>query len=50
MKQGVQSSYSRIMDDGNEDELNDSPDVDKRLAMFKKMRQELLMEESKSKE
>ena len=27
--------------------LGDSPDVDKRLAMYKKMRQELLDEESK---
>ena len=35
------------MDDDNE---HDSPDVDKRLLMFKKMRQELLQEESKNKE
>ena len=44
-KQAIQSSYSQVVEDfGDEDNLNlnDSPEVDKRLAMFKKMRQELL--------
>lgn len=35
------------IDDINE---HDSPEVDKRLAMFKRMRQEMLQEESKSKD
>lgn len=30
--------------------LNDSPEVDKRLALFKKMKRELIEEESKEKE
>lgn len=42
------------MDDFGEEDgaggSHDSPDVDKRLARFKKMRQELLQEESKSKQ
>jgi len=38
-------------DFGEEDQqsINDSPEVDKRLALYKRMRQELLDEESKSK-
>ena len=35
---------------GEEENLHDSPEVDKRLIMFKKMRQELMQEESKSKQ
>ena len=34
------------MDDVN---LNDSPEVDKRLALFKKMKRELMDEENKEK-
>ena len=51
-KQG-QSSYSQVMDNFGEEEgsnTSDSPEVDKRLAMFKKMRQDLLQEESKNKQ
>ena len=52
MFQQQQSSYSRVMDNIDEDEnpLTDSPEVDKRLAMFKKMRQDLMKEEMKTKE
>jgi hypothetical protein len=35
---------------GEEDSLQDSPEVDKRLLMFQKMRQELMKDESKSKQ
>ena len=38
------------MMDGFGEEEQDSPEVDKRLAMFKRMRLEMLEEESKSKE
>lgn len=48
------SSYSQAMEGfGDEDQSathHESPEVDKRLAMFKKMRQELLAEENKSKQ
>ena len=43
------SSYSQMMD-GVAEEDHDIPEVDKRLANFKRMRLELLEEESKSKE
>lgn len=36
--------------DEDENPLTESPEVDKRLAMFKKMRQDLQREESKTKE
>ncbi len=35
---------------GEDESAHDSPEVDKRLVMFKKMRGELLQEESKNKE
>jgi hypothetical protein len=40
-KLGGQSSYSQVMEGYGEEEsshLQDSPEVDKRLAMYKKMR------------
>jgi hypothetical protein len=51
-KQATQSSYQQnmMLEEQFDESLQDSPEVDKRLAMFKKMRQELLQEESKTKE
>jgi hypothetical protein len=39
-----------MQNDDEEDAKQNSPDVDRRLLMYKKMRQDLMKEESKSKE
>jgi len=50
-KQGGVGSYTNTFEGfGDDDHLQDSPEVDKRLAMYKQMRHQIMKEEEKEKE